>query len=80
MGNSSTDFRLSLSTIFRGGGGGGDKPGELESGVSGVSGEKVSCLALVLTSGREATVDGPETSDKGEVGILSTAPLSTDKV
>jgi hypothetical protein len=63
---------LSFSTIFRGG---GDKPGELDSGVSGVSGEKISRSAVALI---RATVDDPETSDRGDVGISSTALLSTD--
>ena len=81
--NSSIDLRLSLlslSTIFKGGGGGGgDGPGELESGVSGVSGETISRSALALTRGRGATVNDPETSDRGDVGgISSTALLSAD--
>lgn len=76
VGNSSIDLRLSLlslSTIFRGGGG-GDRPGELKSGVSGVSGETTSRSALA----RGATVNDPETSNRGDVGISSTALLSTD--
>ena len=75
VGNSSTDLRLSFSTIFRGGcGGGGDRPGELESGVSG---ETISRSALALTRGRGAAVNDPETSG-GDAGISSTALSSTD--
>ena len=81
VGSSSIDLRLSLSTIFRGGCGGGggddDRPGELESGVSGVSGMTISRSALALTRGRGATVNDPETS-RGDAGISSTALLSTD--
>lgn len=79
MGNSSIGFRLSFSTIFRGGsrGGGGDgdgnKLGELESGVSGVSG------ALALTRGKGATMNDSETSDRGDVDISCMALLSADK-
>jgi hypothetical protein len=80
VGNSSINLRLSLSTIFRGGcggGGSGDRPGELESGVSGVSGETISRSAIALTRGSKATVNDPETSG-GDAGISSTALLSTD--
>ena len=79
VGNSSIDFRLSFITIFKGGRGGGDKAGELESGVSGVSGEKISGSALALVAqGRGVTGKDPETSGRGDAGISSTGLLSTD--